>query len=95
MFEGYNIGWHKIGLSRNGREPIEYIWRVGEEPHSYAIMNAEIGDKGTIYLSDFGRQNRIKLPRPNADNPSVIGTRGDIYWKKSGFLSYNKTIKLN
>ena len=70
-------GWYDIGLSRNGQEPIEYIWRTGLEPYSHSIMKSEIGDKGVIRRSDRGRRERIRLPRPNAEKPSIIGMFGE------------------
>ena len=78
----YGIGWYNIGLSRNGKEPIEYIWRAGTDPYSYAIMHAEIGANGTIYLQEWAIENRIKMPRPNAKNPPNVGALGEVYWRK-------------
>jgi hypothetical protein len=77
-----NIGWHDIGLSRNGEEPIEYIWRAGQEPYNYFIMLAEIGDRGTIHLDELAKHRNEKLPRPNAENPPIIGILGFEYWEK-------------
>ena len=51
-------GWYDIGLSRNGEEPIEYIWRAGQEPYNYFIMLAEIGDRGTIHLDGLAKKGR-------------------------------------
>jgi hypothetical protein len=83
MSEDFHVArWYEIGLSRNGKIPVEYIWRAGGEPWSYYIANSKIGDKGIIYLSERGKQQIKKLPRPNAKNPPIIGTLGDIYWKK-------------
>ena len=45
-----NIGWYDIGLSRNGKEPIEYIWRAGKSHSNYFISCTEIGDRGTVGL---------------------------------------------
>ena len=33
----HGIGWHLIGLSRNGKEPIEYIWRTAQDTYGRAI----------------------------------------------------------
>jgi hypothetical protein len=78
-----NVGWYEIGLSRNGKEPIEYIWRVGNETYSYTIMNAEIGERGTVCLNEEGKYLGIKLPQPSAEKPPVIGALGEVYWKKA------------
>ena len=78
----YGVGWYNIGLSRNGEKPIEYIWRAGKDPDSFVIMNAVIGDKGTICLHEWAIQNKIKLPRPNAENPPIIAALGEVYWKR-------------
>ena len=76
-------GWYDIGLSRNGEEPVEYIWRARKELHDHAIMNAGIGDRGTIHLTSRAKQNKMKLPRPNAEKPPIIGILGYEYWKKT------------
>jgi hypothetical protein len=76
-----HIGWYMIGLSRSGEEPIEYIWRVGNEFYDYALRNAEIGDKGIIHLEWWAKQNNIKLPQPNAEKPSGIRSH-EVYWIK-------------
>jgi len=78
----HSFGWYNIGLSRNGEEPIEYIWRAGKDPDSYVIMNAKIGDKGIIELRDWAKQSKIKLPQPNAEEPPIIGVIGEVYWKR-------------
>jgi hypothetical protein len=79
----HNIGWYEIGLSRNGKEPIEYMWHADVESHNHtAIMNAEIGSKGTIHLSELAKRNKTKLPRPNAKNPPVIGLFEHVTWEK-------------
>ena len=80
--DSYLSGWYDIGLSVNGKEPIEYIWRATGKPFDYAIMNAEIGDKGKICLGYFAKTYEIKLPRPDAKKPPIIGTLGIIYWEK-------------
>jgi len=77
-----HIGWYEIDLSRNGKEPVEYIWRANDDPCHYAIIRAEIGDKGTVHLEWLAKQNKIKLPRPNTENPPVIGTFGEVYWER-------------
>jgi hypothetical protein len=83
MPEGYqHFGWYDIGLSRNGKEPIEYIWRAGKGPDHSDIMNTEIGKKGTVYLDEWAKQRNIKLPRPNAKDPPTIGVLGEVYWIK-------------
>jgi hypothetical protein len=81
--EFHGFGWYNIGLSRNGKEPIEYIWRAGNNPESYAIKKAEIGDKGTIILNDLAKQNKWKLPRPNAREPPIVGALREVYWEKA------------
>ena len=81
--ELHNIGWHDIGLSRNGQEPIEYIWCLRHDnPLNYTIINAEIGDKGIVYLHVLAKMDKIKLPRPNPENPLVIGLFWEVYWEK-------------
>jgi len=77
-----NIGWYDIGLSRNGKEPVEYIWRAENDEFGHYIINTIIGERGTIYLCDWAKQRKIKLPRPNAENPPTIGAIGEVYWKK-------------
>jgi hypothetical protein len=80
--EFQHVSWHEIGLSRNGEEPIEYIWRANDDSYHYAIMNAEIGDKGTIRLDWWAKQNNIKLPQPNAEKPPIIGGFREVFWEK-------------
>jgi hypothetical protein len=80
--EGFPKGWHEIGLSRNGKEPVEYIWFATEDPYSAAIMNAEVGEKGIVYSNSWSRRDKRKLPRPNANNPPIIGSWGEASWKK-------------
>ena len=88
-----DFGWYDIGLSINGQEPIEYIWRaVGGRPYSYTIMAAKIGDKGTIYQGPWGRLYNIKLPRPNAEKPPVIGLHGEVLWEKITKITLNDTL---
>jgi hypothetical protein len=77
-----DFGWYNIGLSRNGKEPIEYMWCAIGEFHDYAIMNAEIGDKGTIHLAEWAKQDKKKLPRPSAEKPPVIGVVGEVWWER-------------
>ena len=89
-----HIGWYEIGLSRNGEEPIEYIWRAGEGPSHYTIMMAGIGDRGTIHLRDWAKRCEIKLPQPNATNPPVIGLFGEVYWEKTKMDVQNKQWNL-
>ena len=31
----YNVGWYEIGLSRNGKEPVEYIWRTAQDAYNH------------------------------------------------------------
>ena len=85
MMEGFeHVSWYDIGLSRNGEEPIEYIWVVTRgDILSLDILHAEIGDKGTVHLrlTDWVRDNNIKLPQPNAEDPPVIGF-GKVLWLK-------------
>ena len=73
MIAGTLVSWHEVGLSRNGKEPVEYIWRTESRPHKNPIMYAPIGDSGTISLTYWAIQNNKKLPEPNAKNPPVIG----------------------
>ena len=81
------IGWYNIGLSRNGKEPIEYIWRASSEPSSYYIINSEIGDRGIVRLSEYAKDKRKKLPRPNAEDPPMIGALGEVEWYWIGPVS--------
>jgi len=78
----HNIGWYEIGLSRNGKEPIEYIWRVGKDYNSYIIMSSEIGDKGILILNERAKQEEMKLPCPSKKEPPIIGTFREVYWVK-------------
>jgi hypothetical protein len=78
----YNFGWYDIGLSRNGKEPVEYIWCAEYDGYGYFIMNAKIGDKGTIGLNEWAKEHGEKLPRPNAKAPPIIGSLGEVYWEK-------------
>ena len=80
--ELYDFGWHEIGLSRNGKEPIEYIWYANYDGWGYVIINAEIGDKGTVRLTERAKERNIELPRPNADDPPIIGALGEVDWEK-------------
>jgi phage terminase large subunit-like protein len=80
--ELYDFGWHEIGLSRNGKEPIEYIWYAREDPHDSAIMDAEIGERGTAYIHIQARRSISRLPRPNAKKPPTIGLWGEVFWDK-------------
>ena len=75
------MGWYNIGLSRNGKEPIEYIWRAGKGVHHYDILRAEIGDRGIIHLYDWAK-GIIKLPKPNAEKPPIIGVLGEVWWER-------------
>jgi hypothetical protein len=74
--------WYEIGLSRNGKEPIEYIWRADEGSNSYDIIIAEVGERGTIHLDERVKRYKIKLPRPNAKDPPIIGSMGEVYWER-------------
>jgi hypothetical protein len=76
----YDFGWHEIGLSRNGKEPIEYIWHTKGGFYSSTITNADVGEEGTIYLHVWARRQSIKLPRPNAKKPPTIGLRNEALW---------------
>jgi len=78
----HNIGWYEIGLSRNGKEPIEYIWRAGNDYNSYIIMSSEIGDKGRVRLTERAKQEGTKLPRPSTKEPPIIGPLREVYWVK-------------
>jgi hypothetical protein len=78
---GERPGWYDIGLSRNGKEPIEIIWRAGSDPTNSAILHAKIGDTGIISLSRWGRLERVKLPNLNKEKPSVIGTAREVLWQ--------------
>jgi hypothetical protein len=69
-------------LSRNGKKPVEYVWRAGNEPYSYFILNAKIGDRGTVYLEYWAKQLGMKLPKPNPREPPVIGELGEVFWEK-------------
>ena len=80
--EFHNVGWYEIGLSRNGEEPVEYIWHAERGPYSFTIGNAKIGDRGTISLNEWAKQIGLKLPRPNANNPPLIGAFGEMHWEK-------------
>jgi len=78
----HNIGWYEIGLSRNGKEPVEYIWSVGTDYDSYIIMSSEIGDKGTLRLNERAKREGTKLPRPSKKEPPIIGTFREVWWEK-------------
>jgi hypothetical protein len=78
----HNIGWYEIGLSRNGKEPIEYIWSAGNDYDSYILMSSEIGDKGTLRLTERAKLEGMKLPRPSKKEPPIIGTFGEVWWEK-------------
>ena len=78
----HGFGWYNIGLSRSGEEPIEYIWRAGRNPQSYAIMKAKIGERGIVRLNDLSKENKWKLPRPNAKNPPVVGALREVSWEQ-------------
>jgi hypothetical protein len=80
--ELYDFGWHEIGLSRNGKEPIEYIWYAREDPYDSAIMDAEIGERGTAYIHVQAKRSKSRLPRPNAKKPPTIGLWGEVFWEK-------------
>ena len=85
MAEGFeHVSWYEIGLSRNGEEPIEYIWVVTREDiFSLDILHAKIGDKGTVYLrlTDWVKERNEKLPQPNAEDPPIIGFKR-VLWEK-------------
>jgi len=80
---GHDLAWYEIGLSRNGKEPIEYIWYARESPYDAAIMNAEIGERGTAYIHLEAKLAKRKLPRPNAKKPPTIGIWGEVFWEKA------------
>ena len=85
--EGYEINWYDIGLSRNGEEPVEYIWRVREAFHLSRLVNAEIGTKGTIYIGTAppwvdNKYAKRKLPLPNTMNPAIIESLEGIFWEQ-------------
>ena len=75
-------GWYEIGLSRNGEEPIEYIWRALKDEWGYIIIQAKIGDKGTIDLCIWAKEINLKLPQPNAEKPPIIGMLGEVNWNR-------------
>jgi hypothetical protein len=79
-----NLGWYDIGLSTNGQEPIEYIWRAfsWNIDNDFVIMSSKIGDKGIIHLGSWGRLHNIKLPIPNAEKPPIIGLYREVWWEK-------------
>jgi len=78
----HNIGWYEVGLSRNGKEPIEYIWRVGDDYDSYIIFySSEIGDKGTVYLNARAKQEGYKIPLPNTKAPPILYS-SKFWWEK-------------
>jgi hypothetical protein len=77
----YNIGWYEIGLSRNGKEPIEYIWRVGHDYDSFIIFSSEIGEKGTVHLNKRAKQEGIKIPLPDTKDPHIFYS-SEVYWVK-------------
>ena len=86
MMEGFeHVSWMEIGLSRNGKEPIEYIWFAGSDPSNLDIKYSRIGEKGTIYLNSWAKQNKIKFPRPNAENPPVLESINFIGKRKNDF----------
>jgi hypothetical protein len=78
----HNIGWDEIGLSRSGKEPIEYIWRTGKDYDSYIIISSEIGERGTIRLTERAKREEMKLPRPSKKEPPIIGMFREVYWEK-------------
>jgi hypothetical protein len=82
MLGGFeHTSWYDIGLSKNGKEPIEYIWFAGRDPNNLDIINAKIGEIGTIHLSDQAERDGYELPQPNAEDPPVIGF-GRILWER-------------
>ena len=80
--ELYDFGWYEIGLSRNGEEPIEYIWYARGDSYDSAIVDAEIGERGTAYIHIQAKRSKNKLPRPNAKKPPTMGLWGEVYWEK-------------
>ena len=78
--EFHGDGWYFIGLSRNGKEPPEYIWRAIYDNPGYSIINTDIGDRGIISLDPRAKELKRKLPRPNAKNPPIIGALGEVRW---------------
>jgi len=77
-----NFGWYDIGLSKNGKKPIEFIWEARGELDSRGIVNAKIGDKGLIYINDLGKSNNIKLPKSNTKKPPNVNYYGFVHWAK-------------
>jgi len=77
----YGVGWYEIGLSRNGKEPVEIIWITADGPNSHSIARAKIGDKGIVSISDLGEFEEVKLPKPNAKNPPIIGVFEEVWWQ--------------
>jgi len=79
-----NFGWYDIGLSTNGQEPIEYIWRIfsWNIDNNYDIMASKIGDKGIIHLGSWGRLHKLQLPKPNTEKPPIIGLHREVWWEK-------------
>jgi hypothetical protein len=80
--EFYGQGWYLIGLSRNGEEPPEYLWRANNDASGYIIIGTDIGDRGIIVLREWAKEEGLELPRPNAKNPSIIGGLGEVRWEK-------------
>ena len=76
----YGVGWYNIGLSRNGKEPIEYIWHASFGHEAYYIINSEIGDRGIVRLNDYAKDKKIKLLRANAEEPPMIGALSEADW---------------
>jgi len=82
-FNGSN--WYMIGLSVNGKEPVEIIWQATNDPNSLTIIFSEIGDTGVISLDRWAIRGGEKLPKPNAENPPIIGSLGEVIWQPLRF----------
>jgi len=85
-----NFGWYDIGLSRNGKKPIEYIWEARGELDSSGIVNAKIGNSGLIYINDLGKSNQIKLPKPNTKKSPNVNHYGLVNWASLITINYYK-----
>ena len=41
----------------------------------------EIGDRGTVGIKGWARQDGMKLPQPSTKKPPVIGVLEEVYWE--------------